>query len=87
MVRLEPWYRARTRSVIRPSTRPPPRRVPLYLGDDITDEDAFRALRGRGVGILVGRPDDPDVAGRATAAEFVLASTGEVEQFLTGLGC
>src|SRR5439155_483195 len=24
--------------------------VPLYLGDDITDEDAFRALRGRGGG-------------------------------------
>ncbi|NJC71365.1 trehalose-phosphatase [Planosporangium thailandense] len=60
--------------------------VPLYLGDDITDEDAFRALRGRGIGILVGRPDDPEVAGRATDAEFVLASTGEVEQFLTRLG-
>ncbi len=61
--------------------------APLYLGDDITDEDAFRALRGRGVGIIVGRPDDPEVADRATAAEFVLASTEEVERFLARLAC
>jgi trehalose-6-phosphatase len=25
--------------------------VPLYLGDDITDEDAFEALPGKGIGI------------------------------------
>jgi len=56
--------------------------VPLYLGDDITDEDAFRALAGRGVGIIVGHPDDPEVANRPTAADFVLKSTAEVEQFL-----
>ncbi len=56
--------------------------VPLYLGDDITDEDAFRALAGRGVGIIVGHPDDPEVADRSTAADFVLESTVEVEQFL-----
>jgi trehalose 6-phosphate phosphatase len=59
--------------------------VPLYLGDDITDEDAFRALAGRGVGIIVGHPDDPEVANRPTAADFVLESTVEVEQFLTRL--
>lgn len=59
--------------------------VPVYLGDDITDEDAFRALRGRGIGILVGRPDDPEMAGRTTAAEFALASVDEVERFLTTL--
>jgi trehalose 6-phosphate phosphatase len=59
--------------------------VPLYLGDDITDEDAFRALRGRGIGILVGSPDDPEMAGRTTDAEFVLATVDEVEQFLSAL--
>ncbi|HKR49169.1 MAG TPA: trehalose-phosphatase [Pseudonocardiaceae bacterium] len=59
--------------------------VPLYLGDDITDEDAFRALAGRGVGIIVGHPDDPEVANRPTAADFVLKSTVEVEQFLNTL--
>ncbi|MCD2113346.1 MULTISPECIES: trehalose-phosphatase [Rhodococcus] len=60
--------------------------VPLYLGDDITDEDAFRALRGRGIGILVGSPDDPEMAGRRTDAEFVLASVDDVERFLSALG-
>ena len=59
--------------------------VPLYLGDDITDEDAFRALRGRGIGIFVGRPDDPEVMDRPTAAEFVLACVDEVQQFLITL--
>ena len=44
--------------------------VPLYVGDDVTDEDAFRALSGRGIGVLVGRPTDPEVGGRATAADF-----------------
>jgi trehalose 6-phosphate phosphatase len=59
--------------------------VPLYLGDDITDEDAFRALASRGIGIIVGHPDDPEVANRLTAADFVLESTVEVEQFLDTL--
>jgi trehalose 6-phosphate phosphatase len=56
--------------------------LPFYLGDDITDEDAFRALQGRGVGIIVGRPDDPEVAGRSTAADLALASVEEVQRFL-----
>src|SRR5262249_21490724 len=40
--------------------------VPIYLGDDITDEDAFRALEGRGIGIVVGSADDTETAHRAT---------------------
>jgi trehalose 6-phosphate phosphatase len=59
--------------------------VPLYLGDDITDEDAFEALVGVGVGVFVGHADDPEVGGRTTAADFVLDSTEEVERFLEGL--
>jgi trehalose 6-phosphate phosphatase len=60
--------------------------LPLYIGDDITDEDAFAALRGRGIGILVADPDDPEVAGRTTRAEYVLRDTREVELFLDALG-
>jgi trehalose 6-phosphate phosphatase len=59
--------------------------IPLYLGDDITDEHAFEALAGRGVGIFVGSHDDPERVGRSTAADFVLDSVAEVERFLDGL--
>jgi trehalose 6-phosphate phosphatase len=59
--------------------------VPLYLGDDITDEHAFEALAGRGIGIFVGAADDPEVADRPTAADYVLASPAEVERFLDAL--
>ena len=54
---------------------------PLWL----TDEDAFRALSGRGIGIFVGRADDPEVGGRGTSAAFVLDSIEEVERFLDRL--
>jgi trehalose 6-phosphate phosphatase len=59
--------------------------VPVYLGDDITDEDAFRALAGRGIGIFVGSADDPETAGHTTAADDVLNTIGEAEEFLNSL--
>jgi trehalose 6-phosphate phosphatase len=59
--------------------------VPLYLGDDITDEDAFRALCGKGIGIFVGQADDPEIGGRGRSAGFVLDSIEEVERFLDRL--
>ena len=59
--------------------------IPLYLGDDITDEHAFEALKGRGIGIYVGSQTDPERDGRSTAADFVLDSVAEVERFLDGL--
>src|SRR5215203_2337157 len=60
--------------------------VPLYLGDDITDEDAFEALADRGISIFVGRAADSEAAGRTTAADYVLHTTEEVRQFLDTLG-
>ena len=50
--------------------------VPIYVGDDITDEDAFRALKGRGIGVLVG------TEARETAANYTLRDTDETQQFL-----
>lgn len=44
----------------------------IYLGDDTTDEDVFRFIRTRGLGILVS--ENP----RPSAAEFRLASPDEV---------
>ncbi|TVR81603.1 MAG: trehalose-phosphatase [Rhodospirillales bacterium] len=59
--------------------------IPIYVGDDVTDEDAFRALEGRGLGIFVGRADDPEVGERATAADFILGTVEEVATFLDSL--
>jgi trehalose 6-phosphate phosphatase len=59
--------------------------VPMYLGDDHTDEHAFEALEGRGVGVFVGYAADPEVAGRDTSADYLLYSVEEVEAFLDRL--
>jgi trehalose-phosphatase len=53
--------------------------LPLYIGDDLTDEDAFRALARRGIGIAVQE------ARRRTAARFTLRDPDEVRAFLAGL--
>lgn len=47
-----------------------------YLGDDQTDEDAFKAIRGRGIGVLV-RPQF-----RPTAADFWIQPPQEMLAFL-----
>ena len=59
--------------------------VPIYLGSDITDEDAFRVLMGRGISIFVGRSNDPAISERTTTANYVLNTLEEVEQFLNWL--
>lgn len=56
-----------------------PKAVPLYIGDDKTDEDAFRAIKGRGIGIYVGHHGEP------TEADYRLEDTREVEAFLRRL--
>jgi len=53
-----------------------PEVLPLYIGDDLTDEDAFRALRQRGVGIVLSELPRP------TAARYALKSPEKVERFL-----
>jgi trehalose-phosphatase len=55
------------------------RTVPIYLGDDVTDEDAFAALGNQGIGIVV---DDGD---RPTHADYRLENPGEVREFLVEL--
>jgi trehalose 6-phosphate phosphatase len=51
--------------------------APLYIGDDVTDEDAFRALAAQGIGVVVRAGD-----ARATAAQYALDGPQEVERFL-----
>jgi trehalose 6-phosphate phosphatase len=49
----------------------------LFIGDDVTDEDGFRALAGDDVGIKVGPGD--------TAAGFRIADPVEVSELLAAL--
>jgi alpha,alpha-trehalase len=53
--------------------------LPFYLGDDVTDEDAFAALSDRGIGVIVGDPS------YKTNANYGLRNTPEVERFLEQL--
>ena len=52
--------------------------LPIYLGDDITDEDAFDAVQDDGLAILVRHSDDGD---RATAAGYALDDPDRVRDF------
>jgi len=48
---------------------------PVYVGDDLTDEDAFSVLKNKGLTVFVGKP-------RASKAGFYLKDTKEVGMFL-----
>lgn len=55
---------------------------PLYLGDDVTDEDGFRAVRAAGGLAVVVRGDDDR---RPTLAQAALADPDEVRTLLVEL--
>lgn len=49
--------------------------VPVYIGDDSTDEDAFKAMGNKGVSVFVGKP-------HKSAAKYYLNDTAQVTSFL-----
>ena len=57
-------------------TVPSPGLLPIYLGDDQTDEDAFRVLKGQGISVFVGPGALP------SEADFFLRNPDEVQEFL-----
>ncbi|MBN1526430.1 MAG: trehalose-phosphatase [Candidatus Omnitrophica bacterium] len=63
------WLLARQRFAKRDAVKA------VYIGDDVTDEDAFRVLRDKGLTIVVGRP-------LLSCAQYYLNNPGEVASFL-----
>jgi len=53
--------------------------LPIYLGDDLSDEDGFKAIEsyGGGISVFVGERD------HATSARYFLESPHEVAKFLS----
>ena len=82
LVELRPdidWDKGTTLAWIRGRIDPSGSLLPIYIGDDLTDEDAFDAVRLDGIGIVVGHDEDGD---RKTAARFTLRSPEQVREFI-----
>ncbi len=54
--------------------------LPIFIGDDKTDEDAFKVLKKKGIGIKICSEKDP-----SSAARYYLKDTREVLTFLNRL--
>jgi alpha,alpha-trehalase len=82
LVELRPdidWDKGTTLAWIRDRIDAAGSLLPIYIGDDLTDEDAFDAVRFDGIGIVVRHDEDGD---RKTAAHFTLQSPDQVREFL-----
>lgn len=56
--------------------------LPIFIGDDLTDEDAFDAIRDSGVGLVVRSAESGD---RRTAGHYSLEAPAAVCRFLSRL--
>jgi trehalose 6-phosphate phosphatase len=78
------WHKGRAADFLLERFAPEPGTPVLYIGDDVTDEDAFRALRrwsgGTGEGVYVG-----DVPPERTEATSWLEGTEEVGELIEAL--
>ncbi len=82
VVELRPdidWDKGTAMAWIRDRVQQAGRVLPIFIGDDLTDEDAFDAIRFNGVGVVVRHDED---RGRPTAAQFTLNNPAEVCEFL-----
>ena len=82
LVELRPdidWDKGTTLAWIRDRIDPTGSLLPIYIGDDLTDEDAFDAVQFDGIGIVVRHDEDGD---RKTAARFSLQSPDQVREFV-----
>jgi len=56
--------------------------LPIYVGDDLTDEDAFDAIEDTGFGIVVRHSEDGD---RRSSAQFAVDGPAQVHELLQRL--
>lgn len=74
------WDKGRAVSWLRETVHDDPGRYrPIYLGDDVTDEAAFRAVTDSGTAVLVGD------GSRETAADYRVTDPEEVTRLLAWL--
>lgn len=52
--------------------------LPIYIGDDVTDEDAFKVLNSKGLSVFVGKPGN-------SKANYYLKNPREVIRFLRSI--
>jgi trehalose 6-phosphate phosphatase len=52
--------------------------LPVFLGDDVTDETAFESLKGKGLTVFVGRH-------RESSAQYFLRDVGQAYEFLANM--
>jgi trehalose 6-phosphate phosphatase len=71
-------------AAVRAEIEPPPA-LTCYLGDDRSDEDAFRAIKPDGIGILVADDSSRSERPGPTAADFILPGPEAVDAFLREL--
>ncbi|HEU4455204.1 MAG TPA: trehalose-phosphatase [Longimicrobiaceae bacterium] len=78
------WHKGRAVEFLLGEIDPPAGTPVIYIGDDVTDEDAFRALRdwsgGSGEGVVVGDPPADD-----TSASCYVRNPLEVGEILAAL--
>jgi trehalose-phosphatase len=85
VVELRPdvdWNKGTTLAWIRDQIEQSRSVLPVYIGDDLTDEDAFDAVRDDGIGILVRHTEDGD---RPSAAHYTLETPDQVRDFMDRL--
>ncbi|MFH1478790.1 MAG: trehalose-phosphatase [Candidatus Omnitrophota bacterium] len=70
------WHKGKTVEAILKSNRTS---LPIYIGDDTTDEDAFKVVEGKGISIFVGPKKS------RSKAEYFLRDTDDVGVFLARL--
>ncbi|MBN1385044.1 MAG: trehalose-phosphatase [Elusimicrobia bacterium] len=71
------WHKGKAVEYIMSKVQCPKSSVTLYLGDDVTDEDAFKSL-GKGISIRIGKLKN-------SKAKYYLKNQSEINKFLKSL--